>query len=75
MLLMRYGLGVLGMVLAVLAVSHPGTQCGKGCGSGMLGAMASGEVGELLPSLVSLLGLSDDWPPWAGTRLRAAASR
>lgn len=77
MLLIRYGLGVLGVALAVLAVSHPGAaDCGTGCGSvAMLGAVAGDEVGELLPSLVALLGLADEWPPWAGTGLRAAAAR
>lgn len=76
MLLMRYGLGVLGMVLAVLAVSHPRAGCDTGCGSGgMLGAAAGGEVGELLPSLVGLLGFADDWPPWGATALRSAATR
>lgn len=80
MLLMRYGLGVLGMMLAVLAVSHPRTaDCGTGCGprwaaGGMSGAIAGGEVGELLPSLVALLGLSE-WPPWGGPGLRATATR
>lgn len=52
MLLMRYGLGILGMVLAVLLVSHPGAGCASGCRCGGLGAMAQGEVGELLPSLL-----------------------
>lgn len=72
MLLMRYGLGILGMVLAVLVVSHPGAGCASGCRGGGLGAMAQGEVGELLPGLFGLLGLAHGWPPWQGARATAA---
>lgn len=57
MLFIRYGIGVLGMVLAVLAVSHPASTCGPACPSGP-GMLSGWEVGEILPGLLGLMGLS-----------------